>query len=264
MKMWTCGTVSVLLTACGALAFAPAEPPAAQPEKEPGKSEPAKKEPVKPAPGGGQPTLDELLGIKPAAPEGAKGEQPGGETPKGEQPKTEGGDDPSKADLNRRLTGKELSDAFEQAVALMGDASTRLVTQKDPGLDTQRVQEDALKRLDQLISSLQKQSQQQQQSSSSSSQKNQDSKSSPQQQKKQPSKPSSSETKQGDGMQNHDGPTLQEGKLNPQLESARAAWGSLPARIRDMLMQGTEDRFSARYKQLTQEYYKRLAEENSK
>ena len=68
----------------------------------------------------------------------------------------------------------------------------------------------------------------------------------------------------GDGMLACDGPTLQEGTLKPELESARAAWGSLPARIRAMLMQGTEDRFSSRYKALTQEYFKRLAEENSK
>ena len=223
------------------------DPPAPAPK-------PPDKPPPPPPPPAAQPTLDELLGITPAP----SPEKPTTGKPADGPPSPA---DPSKADLNRRLTGQELSDAFKQAVALMGDASTRLTDQKDPGLDTQRIQEDAVKRLDQLISSLQKQqSQQQQQPQQGQS----DPKQGPPQQGKQGKAQQSPEQKGGDGERKDLGPSLQEGALNPQLESARAAWGSLPARIRDMLMQGTEDRFSARYKALTQEYYKRLAEENSK
>lgn len=62
-------------------------------------------------------------------------------------------------------------------------------------------------------------------------------------------------------MREGDGPPKQEGPLRPALDSARAAWGSLPARVRDMLLQGSDDPFSARYKAMTEAYYRRLAEE---
>jgi hypothetical protein len=236
------------------------DPPAKSDEPAKGVEQPKA---VPPAPAA-QPTLDELLGIKPLpVPEKPKDDKGAAGTSNAGTPT-----DASKADLNRRLSGEELSDAFKQAVALMGDASARLTAQKDPGLDTQRIQEDAIKRLDQLISSLQK-SQQQSQSQSKPQDGKQDPKDGPPQQgKPKPGKPkpgeSEQEAKGGNGERKGLGPELKEGALNPQLESARAAWGSLPARVREMLMQGTEDRFSARYKALTQEYYKRLAEENSK
>ena len=135
----------------------------------------------------------------------------------------------------------------------------------DNGLGTQRVQEDVVKRLDQLLASLDKQKQQGS-GSPKPGPKNNDAQQEPGASKPKPGQGQGQPKPQpgGDGMQAHDGPTLQEGTLKPELESARAAWGSLPARIRAMLMQGTEDRFSSRYKALTQEYYKRLAEENSK
>ena len=37
----------------------------------------------------------------------------------------------------------------------------------------------------------------------------------------------------------------------------------LPERIREMLLQGKQETFSSLYEQLTQEYYRRLAEEGS-
>ncbi len=230
---------------------------------------PAEKPAVAPKPVPAQPTLDDLLGIKPK-PAPASEKPPSGKPVAGEKPATnasaekpsmtDGAQDQSKTDLDRLLSAQEMGDALKQAIALMGDASTRLNDHADTGLGTQRVQEDVVKRLDQLLASLDKQKQQGQPSSSPQ-------KPEPKQQPG-PKKPGSKQGEQpqpgGDGSQTRDGPTLQQGQLRPELESARAAWGSLPARVRDMLMQGTEDRFSARYKALTQEYYKRLAEENSK
>lgn len=230
-------------------------------------TKPPEKTAAKPAaaPPPAQPSLDELLGIKPKP-----GDKPATTTTpaKPDEPAApaDAAPDQSKTDLDRLLSAQEISDAFKQAIALMGDASKRLNDHADNGLGTQRVQEDVVKRLDQLLASLDKQKQQGSPSSKPSP-KNQDSESEPGASKPKP-KPGPGESKQsqpgGDGAQAQGGPTLQEGQLKPELESARAAWGSLPARIRAMLMQGTEDRFSARYKGLTQEYYKRLAEENSK
>jgi Mg-chelatase subunit ChlI len=142
----------------------------------------------------------------------------------------------------------------------MGDAAKRLETATDTGLGTQRVQEDVIRRLDQLLASLERNqsSQSQQQSQSDSDQQSQ--RNQPNQQKR--SQPTQGkETKSGDGNTDWEGPPRQDGPLRPGLEAARAAWGSLPARVRDMLLQGSSDRFSSRYDELTRAYYKRLAEE---
>lgn len=154
-----------------------------------------------------------------------------------------------------------MGDAFKQAVALMGDASTRLNDAKDPGVQTQRIQEDVIRRLDQLLASLDRQQQQQQQQQSQQQQQ-QSPKNVPQQSRSQAQQ--QQDPQKGDGNNPSDGPALKTGKLNAELESARAAWGTLPARVREMLLQGSADRFSARHRALTEEYYKRLAEEAGK
>lgn len=243
----TAATAVVLALVFGArsLAQAPPTPPAppqpglapAQPAAEP-KAKPAE---VRPAPpkGDALPSLDELLGLGQGAAE----------------------DETDKAQLDKLLSGQELGQAFQQAVALMGDAARRLTESRDVGLATQRVQEDALRKLDQLISSLDRQSQQQQQQSQSQQQ--DDPRNSPRQRQQQQQQQSAQQQAAGSDPQEHEGPTLQEGALNPLLDSARAAWGALPARVREMLMQGSADRFSALYNKRTQDYYRRLAEEST-
>jgi len=47
------------------------------------------------------------------------------------------------------------------------------------------------------------------------------------------------------------------------MEAARAAWGNLPQRVRQLLMQGSGDQFSKEYQRLTEEYYKRLGEQGN-
>ncbi len=195
----------------------------------------------------GLPNLDELLGL-----------------PATTKPRGAGGSTVAETEkeLQRRLSAQELGDAFKQAITLMGDAAERLQERRDSGLGTQRVQEDVLRKLDELISQLEQNSQQQQQQSSSSSsqQKREDPRNSEQAGKQQ--QQSSQSTQRGNesnGMS--DPPPLQEGALRPSLESAPAAWGSLPARIRDMLLQGAGDRFSTTWERATESYYRRLAEQ---
>lgn len=199
------------------------------------------------------PSLDELLGLTPPtpAPDAAK---PAADPTKPARPNDD-------AQLDRLLTAQEMGDAFKQAVTLMGDAAKRLDTAADPGLPTQRIQEDIIRKLDQLLSSLDRQQQQQQQQ-----QQNQDPKNRPQNQQKSQQQQQQQQQQAASGNPDDQGdrPTLKTGALKPELESARAAWGALPARVRDMLLQGAGDRFSSRYKTLTEEYYKRLAEEASR
>jgi hypothetical protein len=46
-----------------------------------------------------------------------------------------------------------------------------------------------------------------------------------------------------------------------RLDTARAAWGNLPERVRDSLLEGSSDYFSSLYEAMTEAYYKKIAEE---
>jgi len=48
------------------------------------------------------------------------------------------------------------------------------------------------------------------------------------------------------------------------MEEGRVEWGTLPPRIRDLVQQGRRDRVSSLYLRLTEEYYRRMAEEASR
>lgn len=231
------------------------------------KSKPAFKEPSTTEPASTEPSLDDLLGTS----DGTKPVSPSRERPSegaADQPASTAG---VGAELERRLTAQEMGDAFEQAIRLMGDAANRLEGQRDVGLPTQRLQEDVLRKLDELIAQIEQNQQQQQSSSSSSSssKSQQDPSQSQQQSSKNQKKPASKgeksqqqaqagETSDPQGSQ---APGLQTGALRPALESAPAAWGSLPARVRDMLLQGAGDKFSTTWEKATENYYRRLAEE---
>jgi hypothetical protein len=220
---------------------------------------PAPPSPTSPSSPAREPTLDELLGIKeekkpPApAPDKATGESvlPSAET------------DRAKAELERKLAMQEIEDAFEQAVGLMKSTATKLQVERDAGVATQRMQEETLLKLDTLLDAArkqqqrkrkQKQSQQDQQNQDQQQQSQQQSQSSQAQQQQQAAQA------QAGGQAGNPSNPLRTGTLNPP-PGAGAAWGNLPQRLRDALMQGSGDYTSARWEALTREYYKRLAEE---
>lgn len=202
----------------------------------------ASEAPARPPPKG-VPDLDELLGL------GNDPSRPDSKAP-----------DRAQAELERRLSGKEISEQFEQAVAMMSDAAERLGTPRDTGLTTQRVQADILNRLDMLIKAAE---QNQQQSGQQQSQQSQE----PGQQ----SQPNQQQNSAGQTRANADNPTDEgerpkgnEATMRPDLAARGAAWGSLPERVREALLQGTADKFSAQYQRQTEAYYRRLAEEKGR
>jgi hypothetical protein len=224
----------------------PPQPPVGEPAKEPAK-QPAH-----------EPTLDELLGLTPPAPPVPQGTTQA-PTQAPNVPPEVGGPAADRADLDRKLAGDEDEDDFSRAVSLMGDAAKRLRDAKDAGLATQRVQEDVLKSLDKLISDAQK-NQSKQKSNQKKPQQQQQSQPSPSQQQKsqQPGQVPSQAPMGGEpSVPREDGP----GRTRA---GNAASWGGLPARVRDALVEGINDRFSARYRQKTEEYYKRLAEDRTK
>jgi len=185
------------------------------------------------------PSLDDLLGLEE-------------EEPTSDEHLDADALDPAANDLDRRLSDEELSDEMRQAVALMEETADRLNVSGDTGLITQRLQDDILLKLDIIIKTAQ---QQQSKSGSSSSSSQQE------QQQQQPNQQQSQGQGQGDNTQENMPPGRQDGELNPLLATAQAAWGALPDRVRDSLLQGSSDRFSSLYQSLTESYYERLAEE---
>lgn len=215
----------------------PAKPPAEAP-----KAEPPVKPPAQPADPMPLPSLDDLLGLPTTA-------TPGKRPPPA---------DPDKAELERQLSPGEAAEQFRQAVDLMGQTAKRLTDSRDTGLRTQRLQEDVVRKLDMLIKSAEQQKQQRRQSSSSSSNRPQrDQQNQPGQQ--QQSTPQ--DAANGDNRDERMPPGREDGPLNPELAARGAAWGALPARVRDALLQGRSDKFSALYQRMTEAYYRKLAEE---
>lgn len=208
-----------------------------------------------------EPTLDELLGLPttndrdlPRIGEGdaatSKPEHAG---------KTS---DANTAALDRLLTTEEVEEEFAQAVQLMGEASTRLNAGKDYGIETQRMQESILRKLDKLLDDAQKRQQQKQQKSSSSKSQQQPQ---PQKQNQQPKQQQSAAQKNqsAQGPQANQGgpPGRRDGAGSAVNAGGGAEWGNLPERLRDSLMQGQGDSYSSTYRSKTEEYYRRLAEE---
>ncbi|MCH8822105.1 MAG: hypothetical protein IH984_01230 [Planctomycetes bacterium] len=165
--------------------------------------------------------------------------------------------------LQQRLDEKEITDAFLVAISRMVSSAERLDELFDPGLATQRIQEDILAKLDQLIDKAQSMQSQSSSSSSSSSSKQQSSMKSGQQSS---NSKSDGERQDGNAQDSQEGgpPARQEGDINTLLQEGAIEWGNLPQRLREELQQGRGDEYSSMYRKLTDEYYKRLAEEGSR
>jgi hypothetical protein len=135
----------------------------------------------------------------------------------------------------------------------MSRSAQRLAGPRDTGSRTQRMQEDVLRKLDKLISDAERRAQQASSTPSSSS--------SQQQPQAQPRQQGEQQAANGDNRSENTPPGLRTGALRPEEAADLAAWGSLPERVRDALVQGSSDRFSAAYRRLTEAYYRMLAEE---
>jgi hypothetical protein len=197
------------------------------------------------------PSLDELLGLDEDESEASAAEQARQEADE---------------ELQRRLQEVELGDIFSQALEKMALTVHLLEVDYESGLATQRAQQAVLEKLDQLIDRARELSQRHSASCSGCSE---CSGGKPSGGKKPGDKPGS----QQPGSQRSDGPASdsqatdpppgREGDINTILEETGTEWGHLPNRVREMLKQGRGDYKSPLYRQLTEEYYKRLAEEGS-
>ena len=212
-------------------------------------------------------TLDELLGIAGSGGEKAAQAQ-------------------QKERLEQGLQESSLQDLADAAMADMKLAQQLFDKDRDLGMGTQRVQAQALSRLDALIEAAVK------------FEKSPAGKSKPSKSKKDTSesgsskKPGGDETKdeanagnkdKSDTAKNADGTSKETAQrnnngnpgdeINPpefmdaqaqgesEIDESRTEWGHLPKRIREIMSQSRRDRISALYQKATEAYYRRMAEE---
>lgn len=177
------------------------------------------------------PSLDELLGLEEAQ------------------------DSEDTSGIDQALSPQEAGEAFTQAVGLMSTVADRIGSSSDAGITTQRMQEDILRKLDQIIESAEDNQNSSSGGSSSSSSSNQQQQPNQQQQQSESSSNSSGEPTDGGTP-----PGSTEAGSN-NLQGAAARWGNLPDRLRDALSQGLDEPYSRLYRSLTERYYKQLAED---
>jgi len=248
--MQTPGACLALLVCgwCHAAALAQSPPPSPAPNQ----SQPAQPAPEKPSDpkqdAARQPTLDELLGL----PQDKEPTSPPPQLP--DQPPP----DPARSELDRKLSAEEAAAEFRQAVREMGETADRIEKLRDAGLVTQRLQAEILRKLDVLIKRGQQGGASSSSSSSSASSSQRDPSQAPAQDRGQEQQSDArSEPGSAAGGGN---PPFKQG-TRPALDSAGVAWGALPERIRERLLQGSSDYFSALYESMTEAYYRKLAEE---
>jgi len=196
-----------------------------------------------------EPTLDDLLGLEDDA------------------EKTDGAEETGGADIHDQLnpeqagSGSPIAQLFLEAVKAMDESATRLENRSDAGLVTQRYQEEALLKLTMLIKQMQrkqkKPNQKQQQQKQQSGKK-------PPENPKKGQKPQPGQTPGDQAAVTDSRPPRRETELDGAISESRLEWGNLPARVRDLLLQGRNESPASLYRRLTELYYKRLAEESEK
>jgi len=239
-----------IVTMAGTLLLATSFDAGAQPQRDPN----------------GQPSLDELLdlGGEPAPADTDGSQDTAVET---DEPATDPGALDVSEQTERLLSGEQASDVLEQALAEMTEVSQRLGRRFDPGLETQRMQESILDKLNQVIEAAKQQQMQSGGGGGSGGEVSQRRSMSGSQIAGQQSGQAQSGGQQGgaEGSSAHAGGAspgqVREAGEDRPLESLRSEWGGLPPRLRDELSEGLSERFSPVYRDLTEAYYRRLAEE---
>lgn len=104
-----------------------------------------------------EPSIDDLLGLDDdddAADGDAKRDAKG--VPDADEPDKPDADPSLTRDLDKALTGKQAADQFAQAIEEMEEVAIRLSDEADPGIDTQRMQDEIILKLEQIIASAEK------------------------------------------------------------------------------------------------------------
>jgi hypothetical protein len=167
--------------------------------------------------------------------------------------------------LTRRVTEGSDGDLMDQILRLMQQSTRKLEIEFKPGAETQALQADILKKLDEAIQTAAQQRRKQRQQSSSSSDRRTMPK--PKEQSKQEQQAGASEEKQSAQSSGDQAPTAggEPSEAENQAEEwsgTRRTWGHLPQRDREEVIQGTGERFLERYRTWIERYYRALQEDD--
>lgn len=201
-----------------------------------------------------QPSLDDLLDLSPNS-----------DTPPAQTDQAPDEKDDMQAvreSVDEALTAAQSADTFERAIGEMDQVARRLGRSFDAGIETQRMQESIMRKLDQVIESAQQQNNSGN-SSSSGEQRQQDSGAdqlAQQSGKPKPGQPNDTSTQASPGSAGVTQPIDPQGN-GTSIEQLRKEWGELPPRTRKELNDGLHERFSPLYRRMTEAYYKALAEQ---
>ncbi len=183
-----------------------------------------------------------------------------GEVPQ-PQPATVPAEEIDEALVEKLLGGEStVLDTVEAALTNMQQASIRLSDQLDPGRETQLLQKEIIKGLDELIEQASKTQTSPEQGGvrrkgDRSDEKSRQTRRSGAKAAGDANRPAqAAEAKQQDRAGGAEKRTLSKSDLERR-------WGYLPPRDRDEVMQGFDDRFLPRYRAQIERYYQRLAEE---
>ncbi len=201
-----------------------------------------------------QPSLDDLLDLSPSEPIVDDGVP--------DQSNPADPDESINESVEQALSATDPADVFEQAVDEMGLVSRRLGRALDPGVQTQRMQESILRKLDQVIEAAQEQSSS---GGGGGSGEPRDQDQGAQELAQQKPSAGSGQAQAGGqqassgaaGSGTPDTPDMQD----TPIEQLRKEWGVLPPRVREELSDGLRERFSPLYRRMTEAYYKALAEQ---
>lgn len=162
--------------------------------------------------------------------------------------------------LIRKTTGGSEDDLMDKIIRLMEQTGRRLEIELDAGAQTQAMQEEVLKQLDDAIklaaSQMRKTSGRL--FSSKSDRRRRD------QQKKPGGKSAASEKEQDASQQSASDATPAGGAADSgvgedrELAESRRSWGNLPERDRDEVIQGADEQFLERYRRWIEQYYRAL------
>lgn len=240
-----------------------------------------------------EPSIDELLGLD--------DDKPGDEPKRDDEPAGDVADDTNPQltrDLDKALTGQQAADQFAQAIQEMEEVAIRLSEEADPGIDTQRLQDEIILKLEQIIASAEKQK---------SNQKPKPGQGKPQegkprdadkpgqqpgqkpgdkpgdkpgeQQGQKPGEKPGEKPGQGQGENPGEGEGEQQGNKPGGQQSGQTGsrgdvrneelsmkdlregeWGNLPPRLRDELAESLSETFNPVYRAATEAFYRRIAE----
>ncbi|MDA0802190.1 MAG: hypothetical protein O2819_00325 [Planctomycetota bacterium] len=193
-------------------------------------------------------------------------------------PSTDAGPASVHPGLEEALADGKPLDRMRKVQSLLEQASDA-IGREDYSLATQRLQERAVKMIDDLLADAEQQQQRQQScssgGSSSSSSQDQQSQGGQSAQDQMADKDGSQQAKSGEREDatrqgnpkagDPDGdqlPDRMDGDASGAMEATGIEWGSLPPRIREVLRQGLRERMSTPYRAWTEAYFRRIAEES--